>query len=332
MKKLTILLTGLLLINNSSIAIAMGEQTAAANIFTDVHDGDAYYDAISYLKTEGIVSGYQDGSFKPFQTINRAEFTKIIVGASGYNSAQDPSGFDIYSLSGIDFKDVKSGEWYIPYLRKAVESEIIAGYPDGTYKPAQEINFVEAAKIIVVADGGDFAGAGYAPEDWFHKYVAVLEQNNAIPTSINTFDQKITRGEMAEMIYRLKTKNTNKPSMTYDLLAAPKGYLEGSLSFPSEGIPDDLMVCADNIEMAETFCTYSRIKDQKYMYGVGYKLPLKAGTYNVYANYHGMTGLYSNYVLCGMSSNCSDHSSVNVDVDSGKTVKDIDPADWYSQN
>jgi hypothetical protein len=330
MKKLTILLAGLFLINNSLVAMAMGDQTVKP--FTDVSKENEYYDALVYLKDKGVISGYPDGTFKPFQTINRAEFTKIVMGVGGYNPAQDPSGFDIYSSGDLAFNDLQDGAWYVPYLRQAKQKDVIGGYPDGTFKPGQEINFVEAAKIIVVADGGDFAGAGYEGDQWFRKYVNILETNNAIPTTINIFDQKITRGEMAEIIYRLDSDNVGKASMTYDLLAVPKGYLEGSLSFPSEGIPDELMVCADNIEMAETFCTYSRIKDSKYMYGLGYRLPLKPGTYNVYAFYGAMTGLYSNYVLCGMSSNCSDHSSVNVDVDEGQTIKDIDPADWYSQN
>lgn len=302
------------------------------NDFSDVPKGSGYYDAVSYLRTEGIVEGYPDGSYKPYQTINRAEFTKIVVGASGYNPAQDLSGYDIFSTSGLSFSDIQNGAWYNPYLRKAVESGIIGGYPDGTFKPAQEINFVEAAKIIVIADGGDFAGAGYAPDDWFHKYVNVLETNHAIPTTINTFDQKITRGEMAEIMYRMKTGQTGKPSMTYDELAALKGYVNGSLSYPGEGIPASLMVCADDVSMAMTYCTYDRVSGSQYEYGIGYTLPLKPGTYNVYAVESTLTGLYSEFVTCGMdASTCSSHASIPVTVVAGQTVKGVDPMDWYHQ-
>ena len=319
-----ILLTGLF----AGVASAM-PLDGSTGPFSDVGKDNEYYDALVYLKDKGVISGYPDGSFKPFQTINRAEFTKIVMGANGYDPAKDPSGFDIYSAGDLGFKDVADKAWYVPYLRDAKTKDVIGGYPDGTFKPAQEINFAEASKIIVVSMGGEFAGAGYAPEDWFHKYVNVLEERNAIPTTINTFDQKITRGEMAEIIFRLDSQNSGKPSMSYELLAAPKGYLEGSLSYPAEGIPAEMMVCADNIEMAETFCTYSRIKSSNYMYGEGYKLPVKAGTYNVYAWYNGITGIYSKYVTCGMSANCSDHTSIPVDITSGQTVKDVDPADWY---
>jgi len=198
------------------IGMMSATMSTALAAFSDVNSANVNYDAVLYAEQNNIVDGYPDGSFKPNNNINRAEFTKIVVGAfTGYNPSQDPSGFDIYALVGVNFSDVVSGEWYIPYLRKAVSTEMISGYPDGTFKPAANINFAEASKIIVVGFGGDFAGAGYPPEDWFHKYVNILEEKHAIPTTIQRFDQIITRGEMIEIIYRLKANVTNKPSKTY---------------------------------------------------------------------------------------------------------------------
>lgn len=205
----------------SILALTVGSFSTAFAAFTDIGSSSPYYDAVVYAEQNTIVSGYPDGSFKPDNSINRAEFTKIIVGAgTGYNPSQDPSGFDIYALVGVDFTDVISGEWYVPYLRKAVASEIISGYPDGSFRPAQSINFAEASKIIVVGLGGDFAGAGYPPDEWYAKYVHVLADRHAIPTTINSFDQMVTRGEMVEMIYRMKAEVTAKPSRTYEELSA----------------------------------------------------------------------------------------------------------------
>lgn len=290
--------------------------------FSDVPKGGEYYDAIGYLKTEGIIEGYADGTFKPFNTINRAEFTKILVGSMKKGQATGSNCFP----------DVKS-EWFAPYVCTAKNLELIGGYPDGSFKPAQNINFVEAAKIIVNAEGGEPAGAGYS--QWYEKYVHILDNAKAIPTTINTFDQTLTRGEMAEIIYRLKTNTTTKPSMGFDEIAAAKGYLEGSLSFPSEGIPSNMFICADNIEMAITFCTAKQIKSSKYQYGVGYKLPVRGGTYNVYAFVDGnpeYRGIYSEYVTCGLNASCKSHASINVDINPGQTLTKIDPTDWYANN
>ncbi|MCC6643178.1 S-layer homology domain-containing protein [Candidatus Peregrinibacteria bacterium] len=328
MKKL--LITFLLLAVSGTQALALNppDDQQMQSPFTDVNWGDEYFDALNYLKKEGIVAGYADGSFKPFQTINRVEFTKIIVEADGYDAAKGP--FDMSSAADLNFKDLEDGVWYVPYLREAKNKGLIGGYPDGTFKPSQKINFAEAAKIIVVSTGGDFAGAGYAPEDWYHKYVNVLEEKHAIPRTIGGFDQEITRGEMAEMIYRLRTENEGKPSNGYADLAAPKGYLEGSLSYPSIGVPVNMIICADKTEEVVTYCTYNHIVSDKYLYGVGYRLAVPAGHYKVYAYVDTLYGSYSEFVTCGMdASHCTSHEPVEVKVEVGKTVKDIDTADWY---
>lgn len=197
------------------ITLVLASTVAAAfAAFTDVSGTNQYAEAIKYLEQNGIVEGYADGTFKPFNTINRAEFTKIIVGAAtGYSPSRDPSGYDIYALVGVNFHDVSSGEWYVPYLRKAVDSQMISGYPDGTFRPANDINFAEAAKIITTGFGVSIVTEA-SPKHWYDGYVQALEKQNAIPLSVTSVDKKITRGEMAEMIYRLKAKITTLPSRT----------------------------------------------------------------------------------------------------------------------
>jgi hypothetical protein len=63
----------------SIFPIGVGAQEA--KIFSDVNSETNYSQAIQYLKDQKIVQGYPDGSFSPSSTINRAEFTKILVNA-----------------------------------------------------------------------------------------------------------------------------------------------------------------------------------------------------------------------------------------------------------
>ena len=87
----------------------------------------------------------------------------------------------------------------------------MSGYPDGTFKPGNNLTFVEVAKIIV----GTFAlqtTTDPADERWFAPYVNALSQRHAIPLSITRFDQIITRGDMAQMMYRLKADKEKLPS------------------------------------------------------------------------------------------------------------------------
>ncbi len=82
---------------------------------------------------------------------------------------------------------------------------IIDGYPDGTFKPANFINFAEASKIIAESQDvtADTSGTN---NEWFAGYVKGLENKNAIPSSVQFFDKDITRGEMAETMWRVKAK------------------------------------------------------------------------------------------------------------------------------
>ncbi|MFC1615680.1 S-layer homology domain-containing protein [Patescibacteria group bacterium] len=170
--------------------------------FPDVPEDHPNLDAISYVKDEGIVQGYPDGNYGPDLPINRAEFTKIII-KSVYTEE------DINNCtSELNFPDVQITDWFHDFICVAGNEQIINGYPDGTFKPADNINFVEAAKIIVNAFGYSYGASNY----WYIPYVEVLIEKNAIPMSIDNLDKKITRGEMAEIIYRLKMEITGKAS------------------------------------------------------------------------------------------------------------------------
>jgi uncharacterized protein YgiM (DUF1202 family) len=170
--------------------------------------GHAYETAIRYLANKKIVQGYADGSFLPNNTVNRAEFVKIIVGAVyGYDPNKDPSGYDIYS--GVSFTDLTPKAWYIPYLCVAMEKNIISGYPDGTFRPASQINLAEASKILVNAfelTQSECKGCA-----WYVPYIKALQSQSYIPSTLKIFNQNVKRGEMAELIWRIMEKINNKP-------------------------------------------------------------------------------------------------------------------------
>jgi len=201
-----------------ALILLTGINTALAASFSDVPSSHANFDAIEYVKANNIVTGYADGTFKPDSTINRAEFTKIVVGAV-IPETQDCA----MTTPDFKFSDVDKTAWYADYVCMALSEGIIAGYSDGTFKPAQEINFAEAAKIIANAfalksDYSPGPNDNITPPPWYFEFVDALAAKNAIPTTINYFDRKITRGEMVEMIYRLKNPTIVKPTATYDTL------------------------------------------------------------------------------------------------------------------
>lgn len=127
---------------------------------------------------------------------------------------------------------------------------------------------------------------------------------------------------------RPSTTITNTPTQS----VATKGTIEGSLAFPSQGIPKDMKVCAQNWISNEVICTSTHIEDPKYTYGVGYKLEVPTGEYYVYAEvstFENYKAYYNKYVTCGLKYECTDTTPIIVKISAGETASKIDPQDWY---
>ena len=177
--------------------------------FPDVPATHESSEAIGYLRTLGLSQGYPDGTFGPDRTINRAEFTKIIVSAKF-------APHEVSACKGTVFADVPADAWYLPYACKAQEAKMILGYPDGTFRGDATISFVEASAILVRA----FATTNIADGNpWYQPHVVYLANYRVIPQSIPSFTHAITRAQMAEMIHRLTANVTSKPSRTYEEIA-----------------------------------------------------------------------------------------------------------------
>lgn len=172
--------------------------------FSDVSQNYDFVQAIEYVRAKGIVNGYSDGTFQPDKTINRAEFTKIIIEAQF-----DKSEIDSCIINNIQsdapyvfFPDVPKNAWFVKYICVAKIKNLIGGYPNGTFQPSNNISFVEAAKII--ANGFNITQEGDVGSVWYAQFVDTLAKRKAIPSSIYNLGKFISRGEMAEMIWRLK--------------------------------------------------------------------------------------------------------------------------------
>lgn len=178
--------------------------TVSAITFEDVPNNHPHYFSIETINEAGIINGYPDGTFKPNNSINRVEFLKILIEAKAdYTPANDESDFDIYSLQKVGFKDVEAQQWYIPYLRYAKQQGIIAGYPDGTFKPSNTINLAEALKIIFTTFDIPTVQFIQAPDQWYEYYTGALESDFSSRTKLNVdsqIDKALTRAEAASLI------------------------------------------------------------------------------------------------------------------------------------
>lgn len=113
----------------------------------------------------------------------------------------------------------------------------------------------------------------------------------------------------------------------------PLGKITGNMGYPAEGIPAEIIVCADNLESKTTTCTKPRKENSSTI--LPFELSVPEGTYYVYETGSSAYGkdykaYYSEFVTCGSSVNCTSHKPIKVDVKSGETVKNIAPTDWYN--
>ena len=113
--------------------------------FSDIIAFHPYVQAIRWAKETDIVRGYLDGTFRPEQPMNRAEFLKIVLEST--NAETSPVTVDSH------FTDVDSRDWYAPYVQHAYEKGIVQGYPNGTFRPSQSVTTAEALKIVYTTYG-----------------------------------------------------------------------------------------------------------------------------------------------------------------------------------
>lgn len=112
-----------------------------ATAFNDVPAGYWAKAYIEALASQQIIAGFPDGTFKPNDPVTRAQFATIIT------KALTPPA----KRAAINFKDVKSDFWAYAAIRSAYQSQFLAGYPDGTFKPQQQIPKVQA--LVSLANG-----------------------------------------------------------------------------------------------------------------------------------------------------------------------------------
>lgn len=188
---------------------------AQAATFSDVSSENPHSASILELQSRGVIQGYMDGTFRPDQGINRAEFLKIAIETKGdYSPNRDPSGYDIYVPVGMNFSDIQEKAWFVPYIREALQQEIIHGYADGTFKPEQPINLAEALKMIFQTFNIPTVQFIRAPDNWYDYYTTGLPEDFEAETTLNAeadIGKNISRGEMASLIIyfeaRAKTLN-----------------------------------------------------------------------------------------------------------------------------
>jgi len=174
--------------------------------YTDLIEANPFCAAAKWAQEKGIFEGYSDGSFKPYQPINRVEVLKAVLEALSY---EIPG----YAYGNQGFSDVVQDAWYVKYISAGKMYGIVKGYSDGKFKPDNQVTKAEtlvmllnAAKIKsglmipyctsqVYVDAK--AGTWYSDAVCYAKYHALMSEDGLYFYP----NQLFTRGETAQLIY-----------------------------------------------------------------------------------------------------------------------------------
>lgn len=154
--------------DNEIVTVAAEEEPSTESPFEDTqnHWAESY---INDLYDAGVVQGRSETAFEPNELITRAEVTKIAMLAFEHTVPA--------SITEDPFPDVSSDAWFGTYVSGAQDGGIIEGYPDGMFRPGQNINRVEVLKILIEAASKNPTGAPPATfpdtesDAWYSAYI-----------------------------------------------------------------------------------------------------------------------------------------------------------------
>ena len=175
--------------------------------FSDIDEEHKNYDAVVFLNKNGIVNGYDDGSFKPDNSVTRAELCVIFSRAAGY--VKNTGKFEV----DLPFSDVYPEYWAEDYIKYAYNSGIVNGMGDGTFLPAGGVTFEQAIKMLVCFVNLEDEAKRSVGEKWYTGYVHTAYDYNLLADVNVEITKKAKRSDIVQLIYN---------AYTNDLIKAPE--------------------------------------------------------------------------------------------------------------
>ena len=172
------------------VALTMVLGTVGFAAYTDVAEDAGEYTAVSTLSSLGILTGYEDGSFKPDGDITRAEFAAVVCRALGAK---------VSGSAVTGFTDVAADHWASAYIAYCAGAGLVNGMGDGTFAPSANVTVEQAVKMLVVALGYEpmaTAKGGYPTG-----YMVVANTNGITEGVAAAQTAAATRAIVSQLVY-----------------------------------------------------------------------------------------------------------------------------------
>ncbi|MGF1491075.1 MAG: DUF1565 domain-containing protein [Microcoleaceae cyanobacterium] len=155
---------------------------------------------IEALVQRGILSGFDDGTFRPDEPITRAQFATMIQKAFNPNP-QKP---------GVDFQDIAQNFWGYGAIQAAYRGGFLSGFPDGQFRPNDQVTRLQG--IISLANGLEYQSDNRAP-------LAIYQDISAVPTWARESLAGATEKQLVVNYPQQNQLNPNQPATRADVAA-----------------------------------------------------------------------------------------------------------------
>lgn len=183
-----------------------GDPKVPVTYFDDVTAQTPHAESIERLAFLGLVKGQgTTGLFDPKSLVNRAEILKMSLNSFAVNTSK-------YLFSSNQeqtvFPDVDPSSWYQAYIQTAVEEGVAKGYPDGLFRPGNNIIRIEALKLAL--ESADVDLSTYNKNQWYSPYQAWAIEKGLYPQNF-ILDEEITRAETVYIIEKVIKEVEKEP-------------------------------------------------------------------------------------------------------------------------
>lgn len=179
------------ILDSQTIFLDKKSTTEAKLLFSDVVN-TPYETSVKILNSLGIISGYPDSTYRPQNSITRAEFTSIALKLKGINVDELDAPKNI-------FTDIPDMHWANKAINTAYQNGIINGYGDNIFKPDNNITYSEALSILLNVAGFK-TEASASSESWPHNYISIANDLDLLKDiNISSYSNFVTRGDIAIM-------------------------------------------------------------------------------------------------------------------------------------
>ncbi|MBQ2670229.1 MAG: S-layer homology domain-containing protein [Clostridia bacterium] len=177
----------------AALAISASAVSAFAVNFPDVAEDASYAQAVQELSALGVVSGFEDGTFRPDELVTRAQMSKFIVDALAETEQAEAS------KAVTQFADVAEDHWAKGYINQGVADTFISGYGDGNFGPDDNVTYAQAQSMLVRAIGYQTYAEGSG--GWPNGY-KTWAASQGITKGIYGLsdDTQLTRAQVAQLV------------------------------------------------------------------------------------------------------------------------------------